>query len=113
MEGMNCAAVMILCLQETKLTSLIPPAAYTVVHSVQQKGEGIVMLAPQSLPTLQSTIGDYHVHAQVAVGSDVLHIFNCYLPPSCPYCKSLCELIQLLWLQLQNSNVPLVQYRAR
>ena len=28
-------------------------------------------------------------------------------------CKSLCELIQVLSLQLQNSNVPLVQYRAR
>ena len=28
-------------------------------------------------------------------------------------CKSLCELIKVLSLQLQNSNVPLVQYRAR
>ena len=28
-------------------------------------------------------------------------------------CKSLCELFQVLPLQLQNSNVPLVQYSAR
>lgn len=36
------------------------------------------------LPILWSTTTDYHVHMQVAAGNNVLHVLNCYLPPSYP-----------------------------
>ena len=83
--AMNGAEVMIFCLQETKIPTLTAPTGYTVLHSVCQarQGGGIATLVPQALAILQSTMADFFVHVQVAVGHNVVHILNCYLPPSC------------------------------
>ena len=83
--AMNGAAVTIFCLQETKIPTLIAPTGYTVLHSVWKAWQsgGIATLVPQALAILQSTTLDFFVHVQVAAGCNVVHILNCYLPPSC------------------------------
>ena len=83
--AMNGAAVTIFCLQETKIPTLLVPTVYTDLHSVRKarQGGGIATLVPQALAILQSTMLDFFVHVQVAVGCNAVHILNCYLPPSC------------------------------
>ena len=52
--AMNCVAIMILCLQETKILALTVPTGYIALHSVcktRQDG-GIATLVPQALAIL-------------------------------------------------------------
>ena len=60
--AMNCAAMMILCLQETKIPALTVPTGYTALHSMRQTGQGggIAALVPQELAILQSTVVDFY-----------------------------------------------------
>ena len=82
---MDCTAMMILCLQEMKIPAITVPTGYIALHSVRQtrQGGGIAKLVPQALVILQSTTADFYVHVQVAIGYNMVHILNCYLPPSC------------------------------
>ena len=52
--AMNCAAMMILCIQETKIPALIVPTGYIALHSVRPtwQGGGVATLAPQALAIL-------------------------------------------------------------
>ena len=52
--AMNCAAMMIICLQETKISALTIPTGYIALHSVCQawQGKGIATLVPQAMAIL-------------------------------------------------------------
>ena len=51
---MNCAVMMIICLQETKILAFTIPTGYTALHSVHKpwQGGGIATLVPQALAIL-------------------------------------------------------------
>ena len=82
---MDCAAMMVICLQETKIPALAVPTGYKALHSVRQAWQGgvIATLVPQALTIVSSTITDFYVHVQVAVDRNTVHILNCYMPLSC------------------------------
>ena len=52
--AMDCAVVMILCPQETKIPALTAPTGYIALRSVRQtqQGKGIATLVPQALDIL-------------------------------------------------------------
>ena len=52
--AMNCAVVIILCLQEMKIPALTVPTGYIALHCVHQtrQGGGIATLVPQALAIL-------------------------------------------------------------
>ena len=82
---MDAGATAIICLQETKLSTITAPTGYQVTHVARKSraGGGIATLVPHSMHVLATNTHEYYVHVQLAVSTGVLHVINVYIPPRC------------------------------
>ena len=81
----NSLANPIVCLQETKITTISPPAGIRVEHNPRQgkKGGGLATLVPTCTTILETWQAQYVLYTQVAAEAGVvLHVLNVYIPPT-------------------------------
>ena len=81
----NNLATPIVCLQETKIATISPPAGMRVEHNPWQgkKGGGLATLVPTCTTILETRQAQYVFYTQVAVEAGVvLYVLNVYIPPT-------------------------------
>ena len=81
----SSSAIPILCLQETKIATISPPAGMQMDHCPHQgkKGGGLATLVPTCITILETRHAQYVLYTQVAAeAGDVLHMLNTYIPPT-------------------------------
>ena len=78
-------ATAIICLQETKLSTITAPTGYQVTHAAckGRAGGGIATLVPHFLHVMATNKHEFYVHVQLAVNTGILHVVNVYIPPKC------------------------------
>ena len=80
---MDAGTTAIICLQETKLSTITVPTGYQVTHIARKgrAGGGIATLVPQSMHVMATNKHEFYVHVHLAVST--LHVLNVYIPPKC------------------------------
>ena len=83
--SVDAGTTAIICLKETKLSTITAPTGYQLTHIVCEgrAGGGIATLVLHSMHVMATNKHEFYVHVQYVVNTGTLHVVNMYIPPKC------------------------------